>query len=69
MHLRDTLSLKLVISSLKKKYRTTFRSPINDLEEDEERDCLDEIGGRGGKKFDATIMQGNIEENLEPNLE
>jgi hypothetical protein len=43
------LSLKLVISPIRKKSRTTFRSPINDLEEDEEQSCSDEIGGRGGK--------------------
>jgi hypothetical protein len=59
---RDKLSLQLVTSPPRKKSKTTFGSPINDSKEDEERTCLDEIGGRGGEKFNATTMQGNIEE-------
>ncbi len=56
------LSPKLVTSPLQKKSKTTFGSSVNDYEEDEEQTCLDEIGGRGGKELDVTIIQGNIEE-------
>jgi hypothetical protein len=59
---RDMLSPKLVTSPLQKKSKTTFGSSVNDYEEDEEQTCLDEIGGRGGKELDVTIIQGNIEE-------
>jgi hypothetical protein len=43
---RDMLSHEPVTSPLIKKYRTIFESPINDLEKDEKRTYLDEIGGR-----------------------
>jgi hypothetical protein len=46
---RDRLSLELVISPPRKNFKTTFGSLVNDLEEDEERTYLDEIGGKGGK--------------------
>lgn len=65
---RDKWSPKLVTSPLRKKSRTIFGSLVNDLEEDEEQTCSNEIGGRGGEKFDATTTQDNIEEELEPNL-
>jgi hypothetical protein len=45
---RDKLSLELVTSPPIKKSMTTFGSLINDLEEDGERTCLDEITSRGG---------------------
>jgi hypothetical protein len=50
------LSPKLVTSPLRKKFRTTFKSLINDFEEDEEQTCLDEIGGGGGEEFNAIVM-------------
>jgi hypothetical protein len=45
---RDKLSLELVTSQPRKKSITTFISHSNDLEEDEERTCSDEIEGGGG---------------------
>ncbi len=42
---------------------------VNDLEENGERTCSNEIGGRGGEELDATSTQGNIEEEAEPNLD
>lgn len=46
---RDKLSPEHATSPLKKKSKTTLGSLVNDLEEDEERTYLDEIGGKGGK--------------------
>jgi hypothetical protein len=65
---RDKLSPKPIISPPRKKCKTTFRSHVNDLEEDEEQTCSNDIGGKGGKELDATPTQGNIEEEPEPNL-
>jgi hypothetical protein len=67
--LKDRLSIELGTSPPRKKSKITFRSPTNDLEEDEERTCSDEIGGRGKEELDATTTQGNIEEKLKPNLD
>jgi hypothetical protein len=39
------------------------------LEEDEERTCLDEIGGGAREELQATTTQSNLEEKLEPNLD
>jgi hypothetical protein len=64
---RDRLSPKLVTSPPRKKYKIIFMSQVIDLEEDEERTCLDGMGG--GEKFQTTITQGNMEEELEPNLD
>jgi len=58
---RDKLSIEHVTLPPKKKSKTTFGSSLNDSKEDEERTCLDEIGGRGGQEFDATTTQGSIE--------
>jgi hypothetical protein len=66
---RERLSPKLVTSPPRKKSRTTFGSPIIDLEKDEERTCSYEIGNRGGEELYATITQGNIKEEPEPNLD
>jgi len=66
---RDKLSPEHLTSPLRKKSKTTFISPLNDLEEGEEQTCSYEIGGRGRKELDVTTMQGSIEEELEPNLD
>ncbi len=66
---RDRLSHELVTLLPWKKSKTTSRSRVNDLEEDEERTYSNEIGGRGGKKLDAIAMQGSIEEEPKPNLD
>ncbi len=63
------LILEPITTPPRKKSKTTFGSPVNDLEEDEEWTCLDEIGSRGGKKLEARTTQGNIEEEPEPNLD
>jgi hypothetical protein len=39
------------------------------LEENEERTCLDEIGGGAKKKLQAMVTQSDLEEELEPNLD
>ncbi len=57
------------MSAPRKKSRTTIGSPVNDLEDDEEQTCWDDIKGWGGKKLDATTMQGSINEELEPNVD
>ncbi len=66
---RDKLSPEPITSPLKKKSRTTFGSPVNDSENNEKWTCSDEIGGRGGEKLEATTTQGNIKEELKPNLD
>jgi hypothetical protein len=38
---------------------------VNDSKEDDEQTCSD----GGGEELDATTMQDNIEEGLEPNLD
>jgi hypothetical protein len=48
------LSLEPITSPQRKKSMTTFRSLVNDLEEDEERTCSYENRGGGGKKLNAT---------------
>ncbi len=63
------LSLKPITSTPKKRYITTFRSYAIDLEEDEERTCLNGMGGGGGEELQTTITHGNLEEELEPNLD
>jgi hypothetical protein len=67
--LKDKLSPELVTSLPRKKFRTFFGSQVVDLEEDEERTCLDEIEGGGGEKLKTMTIQGNMEEQLEPNLD
>jgi hypothetical protein len=44
------LNLEPITSPLRKKFRTTFKSQVVDLEDDEDRTCLDEMGG-GGKEL------------------
>ncbi len=66
---RDMLSLKLVASPPWKKSMTNFGWSIIDSEKDEARTYSHEIGGRGGEKLDATIMQSNIKEEPKPNLD
>jgi hypothetical protein len=65
---RDRLSRKPITSPLRKKSRTTFRSPIVDLEEDGEQTCSNEIGGGGGEFFCNNYIS-NIKEKLKPNLD
>ncbi len=67
--LRDKLSHEPITSPPRNKSRITFGSSVNDLEEDGEWTCLDDIRGGGGEELDATITQGNIEEELKPNLD
>jgi len=43
------LNLEPITSPLRKSSGTTFGSLVNDLEDDEEQTCLDDIRGRGGK--------------------
>jgi hypothetical protein len=61
--------MNMLLHHQKKKWRTTFRSLINESEEDKEWTYLDEIKGRGREELDATTTQGSIEEELEPNLD
>jgi hypothetical protein len=63
------LSLKLVTSPPWKKSKTNFGWSIIDSEEDEAKTYSDDIGGRGGEEFDATIMQSSMKEEPEPNLD
>jgi hypothetical protein len=63
---RDMLSPKPITSPIRKKYKTTFRSPIIDLKEDEERTCLDGVGGGGGKEFQTIIQMATWRKNLSP---
>jgi hypothetical protein len=65
----DRLSLQPVTSPPRKKSRSTFGSPDNDLEEDEKQTCSNEIRGKGREQLEATIMQGNIKEKPKPNLD
>jgi hypothetical protein len=51
---KDMLNPEHVTSLPRKKSRTTFRSHVINLEEDEERTCSSEIGGGGGKKLYVT---------------
>ncbi len=67
--LRDRLSHEPITSPPRKKSKTSFGSLVNDLKEDDEWTCSDEIGGGGGKELDAIAMQGRIEKKLEPNLD
>jgi hypothetical protein len=53
----------------KKKVHDYFRSLVNDLKEDEERTCSDEIKGKGKKNLNVTATQGIIKEEREPNLD
>jgi len=46
--LKDRLNPKPITPPLMKKSMTTFISLVNDLEEDEERTCSNEIGGGRG---------------------
>jgi hypothetical protein len=66
---RDKLSLEPVTSLLRNKFKTTFGSPIFNLEEDDEQTCLDDIGGGGREELNAIATLGNIEEKLKPNLD
>jgi hypothetical protein len=63
------LSPKRVTSPPRKKLKTTFKSQVVDSKEDEERTCLDKMGGGDGKKLQAIATQGNLEEESEPNLD
>jgi len=66
---KDKLNLELITSPPRKKFKTTFGSLINDSEENEERTYSYEIGSGRGEEFDATTMQGSIEEEPKPNLD
>jgi hypothetical protein len=48
---------------------STFGSPNNDLEKDEKQTCWNEIVGKGGEELEVTTTQGDIEEELKPNLD
>jgi hypothetical protein len=50
------LSPEPITSPPGKKSRTTFGSPVNDSNEDEEQTCSNEIIGRGGEKLDVISM-------------
>jgi hypothetical protein len=65
----DSLSLELVASPPRKKFRTTFRSQVVDAKEDEERTCLDKMGGGGGEEIQTIVTQGNLEEESGFNLD
>ncbi len=65
---RDKLSPEPITSPLRNKSRTTFGSTINDSKKDEDWTYLNDIKGRGGRKFHAIATQSSIEEEPEPNL-
>jgi len=67
--LRDKLSPEPITSPPRKKSKIIFGSLVNDLKEDEERSCSDDIRGKGGEELEAIATQNNIEEELEPNLD
>jgi hypothetical protein len=63
---RDRLNPKPISSPPRKKYKITFKSHVIDLEEDEERTCLDGMGGGGGKELQTIIHWATWRKNLSP---
>jgi hypothetical protein len=53
---QDKLSFEPITSPPKKKSKTTFKLKVVDLEKDEERTYLDEMGGGGGKELQAIAI-------------
>jgi hypothetical protein len=63
---KDKLSLELATPPPRKKFRTTFGSLVNHLEENGERTCSNEIGGREEKSLMQHPRKATLRKNLNP---